>query len=244
MSQAWQEIASFSHDDGVQGVAFSPDGKLLATAAGSKNGYDGEVRLFDVANNKEVVRLPHDLVVRSVAFSPDGKLLASSSTKASLFEVASGKEITTMGADDAMHRVAFSPDGRLLATSGGVGENGSVRLFELASGKAIVQIMDRWPVNSATFSPDGLTLATASDDRAARLWRLFPTTQALVDAAKARAARCLTQAQRKQYFPLARPAAVVRRAAAVALHNDDLAGLARGHEGRQGRTTAGALNSA
>ena len=101
---------------------------------------------------------------------------------------------------DVMHHVAFSPDGRLLATSEGFGEKGSAHLFELASGKAIAQMLHPRQVNNATFSPDGLTLATASDDHIARLWRVFPTTQALVDAAKARAARCLTQAQRKQYF--------------------------------------------
>jgi WD40 repeat protein len=199
-----EKVASLAHDNGVQGVAFSPDGKLLATAAGGKNGFDGEVRLFGVANNKEVTRLPHDLVAFNVAFSPDGHLLASSSSsKAMVFEVPGGKEIGEIGpmtSDDAMQRVAFSPDGRLLATSEGFGDRGSARLIELASGKAIAQMTHQRQVNSATFSPDGLTLATASDDRTARLWHVFLTTQALVDAAKARAARCLTQAQRKQYF--------------------------------------------
>ena len=55
------------------------------------------------------------------------------------------------------------------------------------------------------FSPDGRWLATACDDGTARLRRVYPTPQALVDAAKARAARCLTQAQRREYFLPAAP---------------------------------------
>ena len=183
MSRARQEIASFSHEDGVKGVAFSPDGKLLATAASGKNDNDGEVRLYEVANNKKSSGCR--TISRSAA-SPSARM-ANCSHHHRPGEPVRGSEWQGNHHHgcrrcDAPRRL--QPRRQVACDVGGLAKR-SAHLFELASGKAIVQIMDRWPVNSATFSPDGLTLATASDDRAARLWRLFPTTQALVDAAKA-----------------------------------------------------------
>src|SRR5215470_11906835 len=58
----------------VYGVAFSPDGKILATA-----GFDNAVKLWDFATGKEIKTLSgHTGPVYSVAFSPDGAVLASS----------------------------------------------------------------------------------------------------------------------------------------------------------------------
>jgi hypothetical protein len=55
-------------------------------------------------------------------------------------------------------------------------------------------------MTAVAWSPDGAAIITGSDDGIAHLWRVFPTAQALVDAAKNRAVRCLTPAQRNQYF--------------------------------------------
>jgi len=74
----------------------------------------------------------------------------------------------------------------------------------VSTGKEIARLDHDGYLSSITFSRDGLTLATASGDTA-RLWRVYPTAQSLVDAAKARAASCLTEAQRKQYFLPAAP---------------------------------------
>src|SRR5262249_30356679 len=62
-----------SHED-VDGVAFSPDGKTLATGDG---GAPMKIRFWDVATGKEVRRFEANSVTRSIAFSPDGKLLAT-----------------------------------------------------------------------------------------------------------------------------------------------------------------------
>jgi WD40 repeat protein len=53
---------------------------------------------------------------------------------------------------------------------------------------------------SASFSPDGQRVVTASDDGTARIWRIFPTAQALVEAAKEAVPRCLTPQQREDNF--------------------------------------------
>ena len=55
-------------------------------------------------------------------------------------------------------------------------------------------------VPSAAFSPDGTRVVTASDDETAKIWRVFPTTQALIDYARSIVPRQLTPEQRKQFF--------------------------------------------
>jgi len=117
------------------GVAFSPDGKLLA-ASGSKSGYSNttpELRLWVVATGELLFKLEgQNAAAGKVTFSPDGRLLASTSVNASsqtvmLWDVETGE---VMGIIDVpgVSEVAFSPDGTLLATAGW---GDVVRLWEL-----------------------------------------------------------------------------------------------------------------
>src|SRR5438270_7856771 len=103
------------HADLVYGVAFSPDGKLLATAS-----FDNTVKLWDFAARKELRTLTgHGKPVYSVAFSPDGATLASASQDQTirLWHVADGKPVRTItGHGGIVDSVAFSPDGKLLAS--------------------------------------------------------------------------------------------------------------------------------
>jgi len=66
--------SQLAHQGGVYSVAFSPDGRLVATGS-----LDKTARVFESATGKEVSRLAHQGTVNSVAFSPDGRLLALAS---------------------------------------------------------------------------------------------------------------------------------------------------------------------
>jgi WD40 repeat protein len=155
------------HTDRVTSVAFSPDGKLLASGS-----WDNTVKLWDVVSGQEVRTLTgHVNHVTNIAFSPDGKLLASGSTDKTvkLWDVASGQEVRTLTSPtDFVTSVAFSPDGKLLASGSWVN---TVKLWDVASGQEVRTLTGHtdW-VQSVAFSPDGKLLASGSTDKTVMLW--------------------------------------------------------------------------
>lgn len=154
---------------GILAIAFSPDGKLLATGD-TKN----EIRLWQVSDNEHLSTCKGHLGwVRSLAFSPDGQTLISGSDDQTLklWQVSTGQCLKTFeGHGVGVRSVVFSPDGETVMSGGG---DHTIRIWEVKSGSCRETWVahDNW-VRSIAISPDGLTLASGSSDRTIKLWDL------------------------------------------------------------------------
>jgi Tol biopolymer transport system component len=170
------------HSANIESVAFSPNGKTLASAScGELYEEDlliclrGEIMLWDVASGQQIGEplVGHSSYIGSVTFSPDGQTLASGGSDGTirLWDVATGQPIGEPLADLAfgVFSVALSPDGQTLASGG---SDGTIRLWDIASGQQIGEPLRGHTdgVSSVAFSPDGQTLASGSRDDTIRLW--------------------------------------------------------------------------
>src|SRR5262249_55858065 len=136
----------------VYGLAFSPDGRTLATA-----GNEGVVKLWEVPSGKLSQRLfGHAGMVFGLAFSPDGKWLATAGQDrtARVWDVKTCREVTPRPLlhVDSVYAVAFSPNGTLLVT-GTLARETSV--WDVARGVAVRTFRGHTAaVSAVTFSPD------------------------------------------------------------------------------------------
>ncbi len=155
------------HADWVLQVAWSPDGRRLATAS-----RDRTARIWDADNGSELTVLRgHDKEIWGVAWSPDGRRLATGShdRTARIWDADKGSELTVLrGHDDPVRGVAWSPDGRRLATAS---HDRTARIWDADNGseRAVLRGHDD-RVLGVAWSPDGRRLATASHDRTVRIW--------------------------------------------------------------------------
>jgi WD40 repeat protein len=168
----WREVATLrGHEDSVYSVAFSPDGKFLASGS-----VDTTVKVWEVGSWREVATLRGhgDYLVYSVAFSPDGKFLASGSGDKTVKVWEVGRwwwEVATlMGHKNVVDSVAFSPDGKFLASGSG---DKTVKVWEVGSWREVATLRGHEDsVYSVAFSPDGKFLASGSVDTTVKVWEI------------------------------------------------------------------------
>jgi WD40 repeat protein len=155
------------HSKPVNDMAFSPDGKRLASASDG-----GTVRVFDTASGEELLTLRGhgDDRVLGVTFSPDGKWLASAGWDQNvvLWDAVTGRKehvLAAAGGGESADRVAFSPNGKWLVAAGELvpsGDDEIIPVWEVATGKRVRTLKGHINcILSIKFSPDGTLLATA-----------------------------------------------------------------------------------
>jgi RNA polymerase sigma factor (sigma-70 family) len=161
----WKQVRTLPmrHTLGTPTLAFSPDSKILATA-----GYDQIVRLWNVADGKEIEPPPgHQNAVGSIDFSADGKTLASTSGDGTLrlWDATTGKETGRKGQlgrgefrfGSSFYYVRFTPDGRHF-----VAVNDKVHRWDLRAGKELLPLNPTHGASShVALSADGKAFAAA-----------------------------------------------------------------------------------
>ncbi len=173
-AEGWKELAALKgHLMSVRGVAFSPDGKRLASG-----GEDGLIFAWDVNSARILYQIRNHVTegeVSAVAFSPDGTLLASATAadprdvNNSTFvwwDALTGKQVGIRSHKDRFMDVAFAPDGRTLAAAG----EDTIRLLDVLSGRDLRQMTHGKSLQAVAFSPDGKALASAGTDKTVRVW--------------------------------------------------------------------------
>ncbi len=159
---AHQDLLTFGgHQNIVNSVSFSPDGRRLATASDT-------VKVWDSWTGKELLTVKG---FWSVCFSPNGHRLATGSgnNTAKVWDAQTGKELLTLkGHQGPITSVCFSPDGRRLASAS---EDMTGKVWDTQTGKILLTLKGHHgSVSSVSFSPDGRRLATGSGDNTAKVW--------------------------------------------------------------------------
>jgi WD40 repeat protein len=166
------------HSDNVWDLAFSPDGKRLAS--GSR---DGTIRLWDLATGKETKKFEEKLYsITGLAFSADGKILISSSSKISAElpwpsrvtwrDLTSGREVRRLSFPDQMGSITLSPNRKILVLCGAHWGNAKVYLYDALTGKLLQTLGTNEFTAALAFTPDSKRLAVADCNRIIKIWDL------------------------------------------------------------------------
>ena len=172
-----QERNVLRHPGKVRTLAFSPDGKTLATGMGCEP--DRNVRFWDVSSGREVGAAAGNLGgTLCMAFSDDGKTLATGGQDARvrLWDPITGLELANLpGHSEGVEGIAFSPDGRWLTSISGnylmPRKSGEIRIREAATARPRLAFDDNdGPLHGLAYAPDGLSFATTGLEGTVELW--------------------------------------------------------------------------
>ncbi|MCS7073903.1 MAG: caspase family protein [Bacteroidia bacterium] len=165
LAQKYKILAE--HKAAVNAVAFSPNGKLLATASS-----DRKIIVWNALTGEKIRELTgHTASVNSIDFSPDGKYLASGSSDKTVryWSVETGNLLKTNQKHTAVvEDVCFSPDGKSVASCGW---DSTTTIWEPEAGWEESFYGSENTVYSVAFSPDGKLLASAGADMVVRVWQ-------------------------------------------------------------------------
>jgi WD40 repeat protein len=168
----WKRLGGFV--DRVVTLAFSPDGKWLATGGGAPT-EDGEIKIFDVDACSLVTEIKngHSDTVFGVCFSPDGTKLATCGADkfVKVFEVPSGKFLKAFeGHTHHVLDVAWKPDGKLLVSGGA---DNVIKVWDYAKGEQVRTFgTHAKQVTRLMFKGTTSEIVTCSGDPLVRFWNV------------------------------------------------------------------------
>jgi WD40 repeat protein len=152
----------------VLGIAYSPDGRLLAST-----NEDGSLALWELGGEQRWHEELSPERLRAVAFRPDGRLLAAGGEEGKVFllKVENGVQLAAIDHDGPISALAFDASGRLLATAS---EDGTARISEVDGGREIGRLSfgagDLAQVEDVAFSPDGQLVAAINEGGRICFW--------------------------------------------------------------------------